>query len=96
MLEIPDGSGPFDRVVVRENQTGGQLIRAYVVEASTSGPSGPWSTVATGTSMGNKWIHFLPNASGMVAAAVRVRVTDSAMGHTGRVRANRFALSDCL
>lgn len=86
VLEIPAGSGPFDRVVVRENQTAGQLIRAYVIEASATGTTGPWDTIATGTSMGNKWIHFLPNASGMTASAVRVRVTESAAGHTGQVR----------
>lgn len=86
VLEIPAGSGPFDRVVVRENQTAGQLIRAYVVEASATGTAGPWNTIATGTSMGNKWIHLLPNASGITASAVRVRVTASAVGHTGQVR----------
>lgn len=56
------------------------LSARYVVEASVTGTAGPWTQIASGQSIGNKWIVLLPNASGMIAGAVRVRVTEAANG----------------
>lgn len=53
------GPTTVDRVVVREDQTEGQAIRAYQVLAQLDGPSSAWVGLVNGTSMGNKWIHLL-------------------------------------
>jgi len=49
----------IDRVVVREDQTDGQAIRGWSVQAQMSG-SAAWTVIANGTSIGNKWITLLP------------------------------------
>jgi hypothetical protein len=69
--------------------------RSYVVEASLTGTVGPWVTLATGESIGNKWIVLLQNASGMTADAVRVRITSAANGHMDQAQVSSIGLFKC-
>lgn len=76
VLDMPTGSNStaVDRVVLREDQTSGQQITAYKVEALNS-VSGTWSTVASGQSIGNKAIRLFENATGVVATQFRFTAT---------------------
>lgn len=92
-LEIPQGSS-YDRVVLRENQVAGQLIRGYVVEVLAQNAT-DWVQVVTGQSVGNKWIHLLDNASGITAHQLRVRITQAAPGKMAAARLTSLAVHKC-
>lgn len=71
-LAMPEGRGrALDRIVLRENQTNGQLILGFTVEVKTAET---WSQVLSGESIGNRFIGLFrrpqPNAT-----AVRVNLT---------------------
>ena len=67
-----------DRSVIQEDQTQGQAIRAYTVDAQlASGTNATqWITVAQGTSIGNKKIDIW-QAGPLLVSSVRVNVTKS-------------------
>jgi alpha-L-fucosidase len=67
-----------DRSVIQEDQTQGQVIRGYIVDAQlANGTNGTqWITVAQGTSVGNKKID-LWQAGPLLINSVRVNVTKS-------------------
>lgn len=67
LLDVP-GAAAFDVVVLREEIRFGERVREYAVE--TRAPDGRWAPVATGTCIGHKRIHRLPQA----AATPRVRL----------------------
>ena len=80
----------IDRVVVREDQTEGEVISAWVVEAqmvadsTPPGVTGAWTRIANGTSMGNKWITLLD--TNLTVSAVRSRATATFEGGQARIR----------
>merc|ERR1719440_2752642 len=71
LLALPDHQYPVDRIVLQEDQTQGQLILAYEVEAQEG--SGPWTQVSKGQSIGNKRIDLM--APMQKVSALRLRVT---------------------
>ena len=77
----------IDRVVVREDQTEGQTIRAWDVEAqlpSSGQGQSSWTRIANGTSMGNKWIVLLEK--NLTVSAIRAVATATAPGTVARIR----------
>ena len=66
-----------DRVMVREDQTDGQVIRGYEVEAEN--PAGTWTRMSSGHSVGNKRIDVI-GPSLKHARALRLRITAVAPG----------------
>eukprot|EP01043_Picozoa_sp_COSAG02_P023761 COSAG02_NODE_1277_length_13502_cov_14.551593_14_plen_554_part_00 len=79
----------IDRVVVREDQTNGQVIRRWEVQAqlshdSNSSKANAWTRIANGTSMGNKWIVLLQR--NLTVSAIRTVATGTALGTTARIR----------
>ena len=67
-----------DRSVIQEDQTQGQVIRAYVVQAQivNGTNSTDWTTVANGTSVGNKKIDLWQSGP-LIVNAVRLNITQS-------------------
>jgi hypothetical protein len=67
-----------DRSVIQEDQTGGQVIRAYTVDIQlvNSTNATQWITVANGTSVGNKKIDIWSVGTQLVNA-VRLSITKS-------------------
>lgn len=78
-----------DRFVVREDQSRGQLVRQYEIDAEVGGE---WVQVANGTSVGNRAIVILPAA--VTATAARLVVVASA-GPKGGAVVSQFAAYDC-
>eukprot|EP01052_Picozoa_sp_SAG31_P022992 SAG31_NODE_1861_length_7044_cov_169.866379_1_plen_569_part_00 len=80
----------IDRVVVREDQTQGQTILQWEVQAQLSPHSSKvvssmaWTRIANGTSMGNKWIVLLEK--NLTVSAIRTVATTTAPGTTARIR----------
>jgi hypothetical protein len=79
-----DPPAMIDRVVVREDQTEGQAIRAWEVHAQAL-RGGAWSKIANGTSMGNKWIKLLDE--NITVCGLKTVVTATASGGTAKLRA---------
>ena len=76
----------IDRVVVREDQTQGQMIRGWNISVQL-GSSADWTTVASGSSMGNKWITLLPgNLSGVTALKAMVTASAAPKGALAKIR----------
>lgn len=73
----------IDRVVLREDQTEGQSIRGWSVQAQLA-PSANWVVLVNGTSIGNKWISLLE--ANYTVTALRAQVTASAAGSTPKLR----------
>lgn len=75
-IQVFDSPVRMDRSVLREDQTRGQVIRAYVVHALviTSKDQNEWIAVANGTSIGNKKIDLWENGAQLVQA-VRLNIT---------------------
>eukprot|EP01052_Picozoa_sp_SAG31_P002940 SAG31_NODE_107_length_24865_cov_17.973593_9_plen_344_part_00 len=79
----------IDRVVLREDQTAGQAIRGWSVQAQLAsddalGKDAEWVVLVNGTAVGNKWISLLPiNYS---VSALRAEVTASHPGSTPKLR----------
>jgi hypothetical protein len=67
-----------DRSVIQEDQTQGQVIRSYTVDIQlTNGTNATeWTTVANGTSVGNKKIDIWQGGAQLVNA-VRLTITKS-------------------
>ena len=65
-----------DRVQLMEDQTAGQVVRAYTVEALMEGAPSHWVQVSNGTSIGHKKIDLL--AAPITTTALRFNVTRSA------------------
>jgi len=67
-----------DRSVIQENQTRGQVIRAYTVDVQLANATeaDQWITVAQGTSVGNKKIDIW-QAGPQSITAVRLNITKS-------------------
>ena len=65
-----------DRSVIQEDQTQGQVIRAYTVDVQliNGTNSTQWITVAQGTSVGNKKIDIWQSGAQMINA-VRLNIT---------------------
>jgi len=65
-----------DRSVIQENQTNGQVIRAYTVDVQLFNTTNAtqWITVAQGTSVGNKKIDIWQTGPQLVSA-VRLNIT---------------------
>ena len=80
----------IDRVVVREDQTNGQTIRRWEVQAQLSSSNDSdsvqtaWTQIANGTSMGNKWIALLEK--NLSVSAIRTVATATAPGTAARIR----------
>eukprot|EP01052_Picozoa_sp_SAG31_P020997 SAG31_NODE_1602_length_7780_cov_8.304699_2_plen_325_part_00 len=75
-VRIPTGAR-VDRVMMKEDQINGQVIRAYDVEAQF--PDGTWTRMSNGYSIGNKRIDVI-GLSLNRAKAIRLRVTALAPG----------------
>jgi hypothetical protein len=67
-----------DRSVIQEDQTKGQVIRAYTVDIQLANGTNTteWMTVAQGTSVGNKKIDIWQGGPQLVSA-VRLNITKS-------------------
>merc|ERR1712217_595396 len=84
VVQIPQNGTVVDRVVMREDQTNGQIIREYEVEAAF--PNGSWARVSSGQSIGNKRIDFF-NVSLKQVRSLRLRITAVAPGlASGKVK----------
>ena len=70
MLALPSAT-TIDRVVLREDQSQGQRVRAYTIEVETTGK---WTQVATGTGIGNRQVELFSGGA-VVATAVRLTIT---------------------
>ena len=91
-LEVPT-SASADRVVLQEDQTEGQLITGYVVEALQA--SGTWEQVAKGESIGNKAIQLFQNPNGVNTTKYRLRVTDAFEGLIDQAIVKSFSVYAC-
>lgn len=67
-----------DRSVIQEDQTHGQVIRAYTVDVhlANSTDAGQWIRVAQGTSIGNKKIDLWQTGP-ILVSGVRLNITNS-------------------
>ena len=94
-----------DRIWVREDQSTGQRIRKWAVEAQlASSPESPangvsaaaaaWQIVASGTSVGNKAIRLFTNGT-LRVAALRLRVAAAYGGKLEAVGIVSFAAFKC-
>ena len=83
-----NASVSVDRIVIEEDQSGGQAIRKYSVQALIGGE---YRTVSSGTSVGNKKIDLLrEDVAG--ATEFRLNILESA---SPTVRVRRFAVRKC-
>ena len=68
---MPSSPSTIDTAITMEDTTGGERIRAYVIEGMVDGA---WKELATGTAIGHKKIdHFDP----VKVSKVRIRITKS-------------------
>jgi hypothetical protein len=70
-----EGPRDVERLVIREDMSDGQAIRGWEIQGEMSN-NGTWRVLATGTSVGNKWITLLP--SNVSVTAIKSTVTASA------------------
>lgn len=78
-MQVFDSAGVrMDRSVIREDQTHGQVIRAYAVQALVviSKEKSEWIEMAIGTSIGNKKIDLWSKGARLVQA-VRLNITST-------------------
>jgi len=77
-IQVFDSSVTVDRSVVQENQTLGQVIRAYAVDVLSvvSKDKYEWVQVASGTSIGNKKIDLWEKGPLLIKAA-RLNITQT-------------------
>ena len=77
-VSISGGSGGkasvFDRVVLTEDQTKGQIVRGWIVEWSPDSGA-HWEVLGQGQSIGNKRIVLAKGAMSHVATDVRLNIT---------------------
>jgi len=69
-VEMSLNGATIDRVVLREDQSAGELVRNYTLQLLSSGG---WQHVSSGTSVGNKRIDLFPG--GAVAGVKAIRLT---------------------
>ena len=73
--------GEVDRVVLQEDQTGGQYVISYTVEAAVGGV---WQPFSSGVTVGSKRIDVPKGGAVAGATALRLTVTEAfAPGHAG-------------
>ena len=78
-LPLPAGAQP-DRVVLREDQTGGQFVITYTVEVQAGG--GAWAPFSAGTTIGSNRIDVA--AAPVAATALRLTIVSAfSPGHAG-------------
>jgi len=67
-----------DRSVIQEDQTRGQVIRAYIIDVQLAGSTdeNEWTEVASGTSVGNKKIDLWKKGLQLVSV-VRLTITET-------------------
>ncbi|CAF1259137.1 unnamed protein product [Rotaria magnacalcarata] len=77
-FQVFDSPVTVDRSVVQEDQTLGQVIRAYSIDVQLADSSNKdqWKSVASGTSIGNKKIDLWQAGSQMITAA-RLNITET-------------------
>jgi len=75
-MQVFDSPVSVDRSVIQEDQTRGQVIRAYIVTAliAISKDQNEWIQVATGTSIGNKKIDLWRQGT-LLVRAVKLNIT---------------------
>ncbi len=75
-MQVFDSPVSVDRSVIQEDQTRGQVIRAYIVTAliAISKDHNEWIQVATGTSIGNKKIDLWRQGT-LLVRAVKLNIT---------------------
>jgi alpha-L-fucosidase len=75
-MQVFDSAVSVDRSVIQEDQTRGQVIRAYTVDALlvVSKDKNEWIKVASGTSIGNKKIDLWGKGPQLVRA-VRLNIS---------------------
>ncbi|CAF3890931.1 unnamed protein product [Rotaria sp. Silwood1] len=75
-IQMFDSPVTIDRSVIQEDQTRGQVIRAYTIDVqlADSSDKNQWAYVASGTSIGNKKID-LWKAGSQLVTAVRLNIT---------------------
>lgn len=88
VIALPAG-GSVDRVLLQEDQSRGQLIISYVVEANVGGA---WQPFSAGVTVGQKRIDVA--AAPVAASALRVSVTEAFDTPTG-LTASVFAPGPC-
>ena len=80
VLSLPGGAAP-DRIVMREDQTGGQFVIDYIAEVQAT-VGGAWTTFSKGTTIGSKRIDVA--TAPMPAAALRLTILSAfSPGHAG-------------
>jgi len=82
----------FDRVVVQEDQTYGQLIREFSISVTYS--NGNTDTIVTGSSVGNKYIDVLKTELQQVVI-VTLNVTSVNTNQPGGPYIKNFAVYSC-
>jgi len=91
-LAVPTGAAAIDRIVVAEDQSYGQLIRAFSLSAQLT--NGTVVSLFNGTSVGNKYTHIL--ATGLPLASVTVSVTKlAALSPKGSPFIRNFSVHSC-
>ena len=91
VLQLPGKAAAINRVVLQEDQSGGQAILKYLVEAN-DGEAGAFRQVSSGTSIGNKKIDLFTSAEITNATAFRLTILDAARLQT---TVARFAVLHC-
>jgi hypothetical protein len=80
VLPLPAGAA-VDRIVLQEDQTGGQFVVTYTAEVQAAA-GGPWAPFSGGTTIGSKRIDVAP--APVAAVALRFTVTAAfSPGHAG-------------
>ncbi|CAF4055086.1 unnamed protein product [Rotaria sordida] len=77
-IQLFDSPVTIDRSVIQEDQTLGQVIRAYIIDVTLadSFDKNQWTYMAAGTSIGNKKID-LWEAGSQLITAVRLNITEA-------------------
>jgi hypothetical protein len=90
---VPQGGAPIavDRVMMREDLSGGQNVRSYAVEYQDG--SGVWSPFGNATTIGNKKIHVREGGS-VNATALRLTLPPSTFPPPYRQYLTTFAAYD--
>ena len=83
----PSAPVVVDRVVIQEDQSGGEVIDTYTVEALNA--QGAWVNVTTGVSVGNKRIDIFP--SPIAATQLRLSLGAHCSGPGCSIKLKRFA-----
>ena len=90
-IQIPNGTR-IDRVMMKEDQRDGQVIRGFEVEAEY--PAGNWTRMSSGYSIGNKRIDVIGSSLNR-AKAVRLRIIALAPGAAVAKLTHFGAYGDC-